>query len=1083
MFHPIEGGSVEEIQGLKCWIPPQPAVHLIDGYNKPLKEQKWVRPELPEEWEEWKEEEEQMIELNPDFVHPQRQEFVLREWERRINGYWFYNHGKATYLTGKHYFYVGWWKLDSGYAEYRDTDRKIFYFWQYCIEDPNCYGMVEMTMRRQGKCFGINTPIRMYDGSVKMVQDIIDGDLIMGNDSAPRIASGCISGKEEMFIVSPHKGSSFVCNRSHILSLIYNNNAPCVSRGWAPKSVVNISVDDYLNCTNTEKDHLVLYRSGWGDHYKSKKHKISPYVIGAWLGDGHKHGAKFSSNDHEIINAFKELAIQEKLILKHIANYDYSIVLSMDKNHDGPHVTGATTNPVKDELIRLGVLNNKHIPSDYLIDSTENRLELLAGLLDTDGHLCKNRKGVPSSYEITQKNELLSYGIVELARSLGFYTSISTKNATLKREGMKDYICLVYRIRIYGNLEKIPCRVIRKKALTNSRRVNSLHTGFKIESLGTGDYYGFSVDDNNLFLLADGMVVHNTYRGASEMYEEISKPPGKQSGGIQSKTGSDAGELFEEKIIEPWKDLPDFFKPESNSGTDPKKVLSFRRDTVRGKGAKKRKQDEDEELRSFIDWKPAKEKAYDGKAKKRIFTDEIGKTSPTDEADVYKRHKVLKPCVFKNGKVWGKIYASTTVEELDEGGKEFKMLWDESRIDKKDDNGQTESGLYQYFLSALHGTFYDEYGYPVVEEPTPEQRDWLIKTYGNHAAEGSRKYYENKRAALKDKPNALTSEMRKFPFRPEEAFYADGESCEFNALVLTKRLEELEYKDTTTTGDFEWTNGIDTKVVFVPNPKGRWKVAWLPTDVKQTNMVEIGPTQFRHGKEIKTWRPLNDAKFRVGQDPVDMGLDTVEKRVSDTAMYVWMMFDVSLDSADEVFTAENCGGFDYKIGKQKWVSNRPICEYIAREDDPEASYEETIKAIRFFGCSVFPETNKQALRRYLIQRGYEFFLKYRPKETWTTDSGSQNTQGAASVEPIIQQYLTMIKSYVNTYGHLIPFKRLVKDLLNFRRSKIREHDATVALGFTLLATLGDAKPTESLKDLSGIFNKYRINGTQSELIR
>lgn len=725
MFHEIEGGTAEEIQGLKCWIPPQPAVHLIDGYNKPVKEQKWVRPELPEEWEEWKEEEDQMIELNPDFVHPQRQAFVLREWERRINGYWFFNHGKATYLTGKHYFYVGWWKLDSGYAEYRDTDRKIFYFWQYCIEDPNCYGMVEMTMRRQGK----------------------------------------------------------------------------------------------------------------------------------------------------------------------------------------------------------------------------------------------------------------------------------------------------------------------------------------------------------------------TYRGASEMYEEISKPPGKQSGGIQSKTGSDAGELFEEKIIEPWKDLPDFFKPESNSGTDPKKVLSFRRDTVRGKGAKKRKQDEDEELRSFIDWKPAKEKAYDGKAKKRIFTDEIGKTSPTDEADVYKRHKVLKPCVFKNGKVWGKIYASTTVEELDEGGKEFKMLWDESRIDKKDDNGQTESGLYQYFLSALHGTFYDEYGYPVVEEPTPEQREWLIKTYGNHAAEGSRKYYENKRAALKDKPNALTSEMRKFPFRPEEAFYADGESCEFNALVLTKRLEELEYKDTTTTGDFEWTNGIDTKVVFIPNPKGRWKVAWLPTDVKQTNMVEVGPTQFRHGKEIKTWRPLNDAKFRVGQDPVDMGLDTVEKRVSDTAMYVWMMFDVSLDSADEVFTAENCGGFDYKIGKQKWVSNRPICEYIAREDDPEASYEETIKAIRFFGCSVFPETNKQALRRYLIQRGYEFFLKYRPKETWTTDSGSQNTQGAASVEPIIQQYLTMIKSYVNTYGHLIPFKRLVKDLLNFRRSKIREHDATVALGFTLLATLGDAKPTESLKDLSGIFNKYRINGTQSELIR
>lgn len=725
MFNPIEGGTCEEIKGLKCWIPPTPAIHLIDGYSKAKKEQKWKRPELPSEWEDWRSEEDFQLSINPDYVHPKIHAFVLREWDRRINGYWFFNNGKPVYLTGKFYFYLAWWKLDSGYADYHDPDRQIFYFWQYCIEDDCSYGMVEMTLRRDGK----------------------------------------------------------------------------------------------------------------------------------------------------------------------------------------------------------------------------------------------------------------------------------------------------------------------------------------------------------------------TYRGGSEMYEEISKPPGKQSGGIQSKTGSDAAELFEEKIIEPWKDLPDFFKPESNSGTDPKKRLDFRKNIIRGKEAKKRKQNENEELRSFIDYKPAKEKAYDGKAKKRLFIDEAGKTDPQEEADVYKRHFVLKPCLFKDGRIQGKMYVSTTVEELDKGGAEFKKLWDESDFKQKNNIGQTKSGLYRYFKSALEGTFYDEYGYPVIENPTEEQRVWLIKKYGIAAAKGARAYHQAIRDSFKNDPNGLTSYMRKHPFIEEEAFYADGDACEFNALVLTKRLEELQYKDTTTTGDFTWKNGRDSDVVFVPNPNGKWSIAWLPTDVKKTNLVEKGPIIFKNDIYVQTYKALNDQFFRAGQDPVDMGFETVDKRVSDTAMYIFQLLDITMDNPEENFTEENCDGFDYKIGKAKWKTNRPIAEYIDRADDPEESWEETIKAIRFFGCSIFPEINKPGLKNHLEKRGYGAFLKYRPKETWTNNTGSQNTAGVASVEPVIQQYLIQIKSYVNNYGHLIPFRRLVKDLLDFRRSKIRVHDPTVAFGFTLMATLGQAKQTSKPIELNSLFNTYSIKGGQSELIR
>lgn len=87
-----------------------------------------------------------------------------------------------------------------------------------------------------GKCFKKDTKIRMFDGSVKNVQDVKNGDYVMGNDSTPRLVYGVTSGKEEMFEIIPNKGKGFGCNKSHILSLIdYDDN------------VVNIPLKEYIS--------------------------------------------------------------------------------------------------------------------------------------------------------------------------------------------------------------------------------------------------------------------------------------------------------------------------------------------------------------------------------------------------------------------------------------------------------------------------------------------------------------------------------------------------------------------------------------------------------------------------------------------------------------------------------------------------------------------------------------------------------------------------------------------------------------------------------------------------------------------
>ena len=158
---------------------------------------------------------------------------------------------------------------------------------------------------------------------------------------------------------------------------------------------------------------------------------------------------------------------------------------------------------LQDELRQLGVLGNKHIPRAYAINSTENRLRLLAGLIDSDGHL----DPVSNGYEITQKNHALARQIKFLGDSLGFRTSLTKKRATISSIG---YESEVWRVRLYGDINRVPVRVARKKAQPWASPVDWRQTGITVEFDKVDDYYGFEIDGNRLFLLQDMTVTHNT---------------------------------------------------------------------------------------------------------------------------------------------------------------------------------------------------------------------------------------------------------------------------------------------------------------------------------------------------------------------------------------------------------------------------------------------------------------------------------------------------------------------------------------------------------------------------------------------
>jgi hypothetical protein len=133
-------------EAISFTLPYQPPRNQIAGHDLPKKKQKFQRTELPDKFYGLnKTQTEELCKTDREAM-----DFVLEEDRRCTEGYWFYNCGEATYITGDHYFYLNYFKIDNGLPRYRDADRRWFYFWQVCKTDPDSAGMLYAKKRRDG---------------------------------------------------------------------------------------------------------------------------------------------------------------------------------------------------------------------------------------------------------------------------------------------------------------------------------------------------------------------------------------------------------------------------------------------------------------------------------------------------------------------------------------------------------------------------------------------------------------------------------------------------------------------------------------------------------------------------------------------------------------------------------------------------------------------------------------------------------------------------------------------------------------------------------------------------------------------
>ena len=1026
---------------IKYRLPDPPPLHTIEGYGLPPEEQYWRNHPLPPKLakinsmvygEDGKTEltnrmKVEMLEKDPEFYREEI-EYIVKEWERRENGYWFFNNGVPTMIIGDHYFYLQWWPIDGALPDYRNRDRRWFWFWLMVEHDDDCFGFNNPKQRREGatkkvclvrwnrtamnyffttglqskdeshasethfleiyevsryvpfffqpitdnaqnvwkeirfyaprsknhsdfgeeglssfidfrdsgakaydgtkrwllhndevgKCLKINTLVLMHDGGTKYVQDVQIGDKVMGWDSTPRKVLSLSRGRDMMYDVIPNKGDSWGCNSKHTLVV---KSASDQHAGQAnPKgSTREFSVEEYLGFSALKKKHLMQFRVGV--EFAEKKLFIDPYLLGVWLGDGGHRGAviHICNTDFAILDGIKPFIQENGLILNELkcesnkgcTSFSIKRPSTIGKNH------------LLEMLREYNLILNKHIPKDFLINSTENRKKLLAGLIDTDGH--KSR----GFYEITQVRKELAYQIVFLARSLGYYVNIAKKNTSIASTGFKGK---AFRISIHGNdLHTLPIRVERKKmppfSLHKNRR-NPQHSGFKVIPTEEDDYYGFEVDGDHKILLGDFTVIHNC-------------------------------------------------------GPD---------------------------------------------------------------IDVNERVRIQIPCltnIVRNSPRKGKMINTSTTGEMEHGGgKKFKELCDASDYHKRNANKMTTSGLYLLFQPATEG----------MEGVDPHTKIPFIDKYGNANEEAIRKFLmakrEDNRAA--GKMADYIEECRQYPLEYNDCWKTSARQCIFNMIKIEDRLDHFRNGHTEKTrGNLKWANGKrDTRVEWEPADNGRWFLSYKFPDPRFANRMTID------GDGCK-W-PANKSKFIAGGDPYKF--DKTKQKGSKGAGVVFWKYDHSID-----------GG---KTDSLTWDSYRFIATYANRPHTLEDYGEDMIMMCVYFGCEMFPEINVDFLYKYFTERGYGGYLyfKFDPNTNKYAQLPGQYTHIKQK-----QQMFSVLQSYIEHHVHREKHNELIEEWKSLV-DEFTDFDLAVASSLALIGA-GDSvanydEEIDKATDIKDYFTRY-----------
>jgi len=535
--------------------------------------------------------------------------------------------------------------------------------------------------------------------------------------------------------------------------------------------------------------------------------------------------------------------------------------------------------------------------------------------------------------------------------------------------------------------------------------------------------------------------------------------------GILSKSGADAKKMFTDKVVPISVNYPFFFKPIQDGMDRPKTELAYRvpaSKLTRKSIQSGQTREELQGLDTTIDWKNTGDNSYDGEKLKLLVHDESGKWERPD--NILNNWRVTKTTLRLGSRIIGKCMMGSTSNALDKGGENFKKLYYDSDVTKRNANGQTRSGLYSLFIPMEwnYEGFIDSFGNPVFDTPQKP----IEGPYGDFIEVGVIDHWNNEVDGLKGDQDALNEMYRQFPRTEEHAFRDETQNSIFN---LAKIYEQIDYNDDiyssagVTQGSFSWANGIkDSSVVFTPNPNGRFKVSWVPPTNLQNRVIEKRGVLY----------PGNEHVGAFGCDSYDIS-GTTDGQGSKGALHGLTKF--SMEEAP---------------------SNMFFLEYIARPQTAEMFFEDVLMALHFYGMPILAENNKPRLLYYLKRRGYRKFSINRPDKAFNKLSVAEKEIGgmpnssedikqahAAAIESYIQKYVGLVED--GTYGQMY-FNGTLNDWAKFDLNKRTKFDAAISSGLAIMACNRHLyAPNQERQKLKLSFNiaRYKNEGQKSKLIK
>jgi DNA-directed RNA polymerase beta subunit len=398
------------------------------------------------------------------------------------------------------------------------------------------------------ECFDPETQILMWDGSVKRAGDIVVGDVLVDDNGNPTEVRTTCSGMKNMYDVIPDK-DNFMKHRvtdNHILTLkirghksirksnrkdrkythiveflnrdelkfqekYFNSlsDAEDFINSFNDDDTLDITIEKYLKLNKRTKENLVVFKTE-GINWSKKPVEMDPYLLGMWLGDGLSDGSGFVLNyetDFETLAYWEKWTEENDSLIIRDKGYSFSVVSKKNKE-----------TPLKKYLRKYNLLNNKHIPNEYLTNDRETRLKLLAGLIDIDGFVHSKEHEIHIYHYQKNINERLIDDTYTLAMSLGFSCEIKEYKYGRDHE-KREY----KKITITGHkICEIPILLPRKKLMLIEnetlllRSKSFMCSKFNLVEVGEGPYVGWQLHDKRgRFCLKDGVVVHNTPEGQS----------------------------------------------------------------------------------------------------------------------------------------------------------------------------------------------------------------------------------------------------------------------------------------------------------------------------------------------------------------------------------------------------------------------------------------------------------------------------------------------------------------------------------------------------------------------------------------